>query len=197
MAQTVKLLDKTITKNPDGKKYNKMVVVYNDGGEMKTRHLLDFVNKPLYNFLNDTPAGSMIDIFEEKNDKGYFELKSASLSSATTQVATQLADSSKLASAPTFSAKGTNTAYSTKEERDQTQIYIVRQSCLKTAVDLFGIESSKSKVSGGNPALSVIDLAKQFEDYVFGVTNQKASNEAVAKKVNAKIDDDLNDDIPV
>lgn len=195
MTQTVKLLDKTITKNPDGKKYNKMVVVYNDGGEMKTRHLLDFVNKPLYNFLNDTPAGSMIDIFEEKNDKGYFELKSASLSNSQAPVASDTRGI--ILQSNLQPSKTTNSTYSTKEERDQTQQYIIRQSCLKTAVDLFGIETAKSKASGGNPVLSVIDFAKQFEDYVLGVTSQKTTSASVAKKVNAQIDDDLNDDIPV
>jgi hypothetical protein len=65
---------------------------------------------------------------------------------------------------PASAASGTRVTgsnYETKEERAQRQILIVRQSSLSSAVELLG---------PGKSVDDVINVAKQFEAYVFGDT---------------------------
>jgi hypothetical protein len=63
-------------------------------------------------------------------------------------------------------AASPRSTYETPEERAQRQILIVRQSSLSSAVALLttGAKTAPS-------AQAVVDVAKEFEAYVFGVTS--------------------------
>lgn len=65
------------------------------------------------------------------------------------------------ASAATPSPKST---YETPEERAKKQVYIVRQSSISAAVDMLAANGGKKTT-----AKEVIEVAKEFEAYVFGV----------------------------
>ena len=53
-------------------------------------------------------------------------------------------------------AKPFQSTYATAEERARTQVYIVRQSCISSAI-----------ASGCNTVDTILDVAKKFENYVF------------------------------
>jgi D-alanyl-D-alanine carboxypeptidase len=56
--------------------------------------------------------------------------------------------------------------YSTAEERAQTQVYIVRQHSITSAINLLGV-GAKAPVA----VSKVLETAKEFENYVFGTSD--------------------------
>ena len=131
-------------------KYNQLTVDYTDVGSGKEHSykLMSFVNKDAYTLLKSAKSGDVFDVVTNKNDKGYWTWESVS---------------------PAGSKPKTNPAprstYETPEERAQKQIYIVRQSSLTNAISLLG---SKAKVE------QVISVARQFEQYVFGLDERES-----------------------
>lgn len=87
--------------------------------------------------------------------------------------------------------------WETAEERQQKQTYIIRQSCLSTAVALLAAEVQSKGVI--YEAKQVIELAKQFEDFVFGKENEneeKSKTSTKAKKIKEAVKEAGQDDIP-
>ena len=70
--------------------------------------------------------------------------------------------------------------YETPEERAKKQVYIVRQSSITAALTMLG---SKAK-----DVATVIEVAKQFEDYVFDRGEQKQYTDDVADIESDDID---------
>ena len=83
------------------------------------------------------------------------------------------------ATSETTTAKGATafkSTYETPEERAKKQVYIVRQSCLAQAVAYYA--AAGKDTAAGTSVEDVLDVAKQFEEYVFnGVEN--VTNEQV------------------
>lgn len=77
--------------------------------------------------------------------------------------------------------------YETSEERAKKQVYIVRQSSISAAI---GLLSNGAKVPPNIDA--VLNAAKQFENYVFGLEEAKPT----VKEERAEFDD-FEDDIPL
>lgn len=111
------------------------------------------------NALVSLNVGDAIIIDKEKNDKGFWEVQSITKNDGGAQAP---------ASNPTIAgAKATvspKSTYETPEERAQKQVYIVRQSSISNAIDLLAANGGKK-----NTVDDVIDVAKVFEAYVFGV----------------------------
>lgn len=62
---------------------------------------------------------------------------------------------------------GGGSTYSTAEERAQTQVYIVRQHSITSAINLLGV-GAKAPVA----VSKVLETAKEFEKYVFGTNDE-------------------------
>lgn len=84
----------------------------------------------------------------------------------------------------TTRSASSNSTYSTAEERAQTQVYIVRQSSITSALKLAEVKGDKKATTQ-----DIIQIAKEFETWVLGKEIVKESS---------KLDpfEDLDDDIP-
>lgn len=147
---------KSITDESKGK-YNQLNVGYLDinSGQEHTYKLMSFVNKDAYTLLKAAKADDEFNVTCNKNDKGYW----------TWEEVTVLGSQVKTVKANTTP----RSTYETPEERAKKQLYIVRQSSITNAIALLG---AKAKVD------AVLETAKQFEAYVFGLNDEQVSFEA-------------------
>lgn len=112
------------------------------------------------NALVSLNTGDAIIIDKEKNDKGFWEVQSITKNDGT-QAQAQTPATSVSGAKATASPKST---YETPEERAQRQVYIIRQSSISSAVELLAANGGKK-----NTVDDVINVAKAFEAYVFGI----------------------------
>lgn len=147
---------KSITDESKGK-YNQLNVGYLDinSGQEHTYKLMSFVNKDAYTLLKAAKADDEFNVTCNKNDKGYWTWEEVTVLGS--QVKT-----TKVNTTP-------RSTYETPEERAKKQLYIVRQSSITNAIALLG---AKAKVD------AVLETAKQFEAYVFGLNDEQVSFEA-------------------
>lgn len=124
-----------------------------EDGKTKGMKIFGFGNqKEVSEIAGAAQAGDVLEASFRQNQKGYWEF--SDLKNTGTQVAQQKSDASD-----TYSAgKTPRGTWETSEERAQRQVMIVRQSSVSSAVAL------KPK---GTPE-EIIEVAKQFEAYVFG-----------------------------
>jgi hypothetical protein len=138
----------------NGRTYQQIEVYYkNDKGENQSKKLVAFSNPEVFKTAKTWQGGEVVDVKTVKNAKtGYWDWVSIGGDNAVSETK------------PASAASGTRVTgsnYETKEERAQRQILIVRQSSLSSAVELLG---------PGKSVDDVINVAKQFEAYVFGDT---------------------------
>lgn len=132
--------------------YKKAEVAYKDEqGKVAGKKIMSFVNPVVFNAVSEAQSGEVFTIESEKDNNGYWQWTKAT-KGATSQV---------VAKAPgTPSPRST---YETPEERAKKQIYIVRQSSVASAIQLLSSNGGKK-----NTPEEVINIASQFEKYVFG-----------------------------
>jgi len=106
-------------------------------------------NAGLKTALTALKAGDVISIDKEKNDAGFWGVKSITKETGGT------------AHTPATASPKSN--YETPEERAKKQVYIVRQSSIANAIALLSSNGGKK-----NTTEEAIAVAKQFEAYVFG-----------------------------
>lgn len=134
---------------PAGKKYQVAEVAYKDQeGKVQGKKIMSFTNKDVYNMAANAKQGEVYNVVSVKDDNGYWQWSKM-----------EKLDGTVSASKTTASPKST---YETPEERAQKQVYIVRQSSLTNAIALATATGDK-KVTPE----SIIQVAKQFEAYVF------------------------------
>ena len=154
----------------NGRSYQIIEVTYkNESGQIANKKLMSFSNPSVFNHVKSLAKGDSLNVTTEKDAAGYWQW--TGIGDEATAGTTQ--------AKPANGGRVTGSNYETKEERAARQILIVRQSSLSSAVELLG---------AGKSVNDVINVAKQFEEYVFG----KDANPT--KEVNF---DDLEDDIPV
>jgi hypothetical protein len=172
--QILSITPQTQTKN--GKTSSYLDIAYKNltfQGKVEGKKLFGFGgNTSSYKVLQGAKPGEVYDISVTKNDAGYNDWTAATLSTGGASTATPVTGGSINSQKATPSPKST---YETPEERALRQIYIVRQSSLSTAANILttGVKSPPSPDS-------VIDLAKEFENYVFGKSNSTAFDATTA-----------------
>jgi hypothetical protein len=145
----INVIDVKVNKVP-GKAWNQVEVSYkNDNGELKGKKLMSFSVKDGLDLLTKAKEGDLLDVGVVQ-ENGYWNWKTVS---------------------PANGAAPAKTGYSvpardfeTKTERAARQVLIVRQSCLSTAVALYGMGKVVPAVG------DVIEVAKQLEAFVFSPT---------------------------
>lgn len=154
----------------NGRTYQSLEVTYkNDQGQAQSKKLMSFSNPQVFKAAQTWEKGTQVNVTTEKDANGYWQW--TGLGGDAT-----VADN-KPAASSNNSTRVTGSNYETKEERAARQVYIVRQSSISSAIDF--LKDSNPSVEG------VLQVAKQFEDYVF----------AEKKGVEAIID--INDDVPL
>ena len=149
-----------------GKPYSFVELAYKgEDGQVKGKKVMPFgESKPVYEALAKAGSGEFYNIGAVKNDgTGYWDWISATKSDGgTTSVGTKSAS-------PTTPTGGTvKSSYETSEERAKKQVYIVRQSSITAALGFLG---GKAK-----SVTEVLQIAKQFEQYVFDIEEPKAAD---------------------
>lgn len=140
----------------DKGKYKQAEIAFKDlaKGQVSSKKLMSFTNPVVYKTLVDAKNGEIYTIDMEKNEKGYWDWIKAVISTSV--------DTSN-AVPPSKANVAPKSTYETPEERAKKQVYIVRQSSISAAIDTL-------KTDKKNPTVAeVINVAKQYEDYVFGL----------------------------
>jgi hypothetical protein len=134
----------------NGRSYQSIEVTYKDDqGQVKNKKLMSFSNPSVFNHIKDLTKGNQINLRTEKDAAGYWQWIGIE---GDKTVATETKTT------PQAGGRVTGSNYETKEERAARQVLIVRQSSLSSAVELLG---------PGKSVEEVLEVAKQFEDYVF------------------------------
>ena len=176
-------IDVDVEKNGGGSYKGWKLVYENDSGEVKTiqKHMNSLkYAAPLANGLKQLKVGDTFTMEMEK-EGDFWNPKSVYKGEATkTQPVV-----SKAQITPTSSGS----TYATKEERAQTQKYIVRQSSITSALKLLEVTGVKKAAPS-----DVIKLAMEFEAFVMGYA-VPGIVEADVKETSSDLSD-LEDDIP-
>lgn len=148
-------------KTKTGKDYVEIEVTYKNidfQEKVESKKLNPFGNKDVYNTLKSAKQGDFFEVERSKNDAGFWDwigIGSVSGGNSAPEPITKATGG-----AGYTSPKST---YETPEERAKKQVYIVRQSSISAAIDTL-------KTDKKNPTVAeVITVAKQYEDYVFGL----------------------------
>lgn len=143
-------------------KYNQLEVAYTNhsSGKVESKKLMSFVYEATYKAIADAKMDSQFTITSEKeagkDGKEYWQWKGAQA------IAPGAASASPTTGVQSSTGRVTSSTYATAEERAKTQVYIVKQSALKSAVDLLSINA---KIP---PSTSLIlAQAQEFVDWVF------------------------------
>jgi hypothetical protein len=153
----------------NGRSYQSIEVTYkNDQGQVANKKLMSFSNPTVFNHIKGLGKGDQINVRTEKDAAGYWQWTGIGGDN-------EVAETKPAAQAST-GGRVTGSNYETKEERAARQVYIIRQSSLSTAVELLG---------QGKSVDEVINVAKQFENYVF------------SKSTGIDAINELEDDIPL
>ena len=168
-------------KKKDGGTYKGWKLVYEQAdGEVKTiqKHINSLkYAAPLANGLKELNAGDTFTMEMEK-EGDFWNPKTIFKGEATTSV-----KQPDMATGHNKTTTSSGSTYATKEERAQTQTYIVRQSSITAALKLFELRKEKVSVE------EIIDIAGCFEAWVMG--NSKLATKEVSDSL-----EDLDDDIP-
>lgn len=157
MAITIKII-KIAVENKG--KYQQAKVSYEEvgSGKVTAKTLLSFVHPEVFKTVTTAQVDDVFSVSLEKDDKGYWQWTAATKGDAPAQAAN---GPSKTGTTTVSSPRST---YETPEERAQKQVYIVRQSSITNAIQTLAINNKAAL----NPE-AVIDLAKKYEKYVFGL----------------------------
>lgn len=153
-----------------GKSYQCIEVAYRKDGKIEGKKIMSFVNPTVFKAIQEFSAGDTATVETVKGEpnaagQSFWQWQSISYGGTNP---TPVASSPSTASAPTKSVSN----YETREERQAKQVFIVRQSSISNAITLVS-SHTKDKQTVGN----VLAIAKQFEQYVFGVDEQPAAHE--------------------
>ena len=160
----------------NGRSYQSLEVTYKDEqAQTKTKKLMSFSNPSVFNHIKNLTKGDQVNVSTTKDDAGYWQWTGINADNTASPSPTPATTSS------TQGTRVTGSNYETKEERAQRQVLIVRQSSLSVAASALAVGSKSAPTAD-----AIIQLAKQFEDYVFGKEEKAAIPELT----------DLNDDIP-
>lgn len=144
-----------------------------------------------FKVLKDAQPGEVYDI--ERVKEGEFQNWVSATKTTAGSVSAQSATATPQKSTSTYTASKSPTAggssYPTAEERAKTQVYIVRQSNINSAVATLSVGAKSLKPD------DVIALAKRYEDHVFGNSNDPVTAAPAVPFDAATSFDDL-DDLP-
>ena len=155
---------KTSKPNKFGKlsSFSQIEVNYLSNGRAGKRQIMSFNPNNVYDTLMAATEGQEFEI-TTKQDGEYTNWDTATPVAASAKADT--AESTTSTGKPAKGATAFKSTYETPEERAKKQVYIVRQSSIAQAVAFI------AQTEGGEPSVAdVLNVAKQFENYVFANT---------------------------
>ena len=154
-------------------KFRVAMVNHKQGGKVDSKRLVSFgPGKAAFDALNQAQQGDVFDIESqksknEKDGKEYW-----------TWVAATSAGKANGTSPAKTTSPAVRSSYETPSERAARQVYIVRQSSISNAVAYF-----EAKGDTEFDPDAVIDVAKQFEAYVFSTDGYSPNNLVLPSEV--------------
>ena len=149
----VEIIDVTVESKG---KYRVANVNYkSEAGRVDGKKIMSFTFKDVFKTLSEAKQGDKFDVKAVKNDNGYWDWTEAVPAGKNTG-ATGVAEGR---------SQATRSNFETPEERAKRQVYIVRQSSIASAIALLNLTETDRDYD----AHDVIELARQFEGYVFDV----------------------------
>ena len=163
----VTIKDVNIERVVKGKtKYSKATVAYIYNGEQRTQNIVDFANPSIFKQVQEL-IGQEVEVTLTKNAQNFNEWSAVEVLGNQTSAA-----SSGFAETPkTTRVSGSN--YETAEERAKKQVYIIKQSSISNAIDLYSNTGFER-----NESFNVEDIlrtAQQFTDWV--LSNEEKDSE--------------------
>lgn len=146
MQITVKNVEVQEVQKGKGRPYSVATVEYDFNGNARTQKVMSFTNPGVFAVVKDLASGDVVDVDVTKNAQGYNEWAKVTKAAAGASPAPQ-------------TQRSTGSNYETREERQQRQVYIIRQSSLAQAVQFLSKEEDVS-------INQVLDVADRFVDYV-------------------------------
>ena len=154
MQITVIDVSENTQKSASGRTFQQLEVAYkNEQGVPQLKKLIPFSNPNMYKLAKGWVKGDVFNVTTIKNEKGYWEWTGIEGDNTVAEA--------KQATPSATRVTGSN--YETREERQARQIYIIRQSSISSAIELLG---------QGKTVSDVLNVAKQFEEYVIGKQEQ-------------------------
>jgi hypothetical protein len=140
----------------DKGKYKEALVKYSQDGQDKEKKVMSFAQKETYNTLVAAAPGEVYEIKTVKDGK-FWNWESATLCSPGAAVAPSGGTSG-----------GSKGNWETAEERAMRQVWIIRQSSIASACNLYCTDAPDAE----NLIDLVLEAAKRFEAYVHGVQEE-------------------------
>lgn len=157
----IKIIDVDVQWVGEGrKKYGKAAVEYNYNGEARKQNVMSFTNPDVFKKVQEL-VGQHVEVEVGKNDKGYSEWRSISVTNA--------GNSAPPTTGGPATTRVSGSNYETREERAARQVLIVKQSSLSAAI--------ATLTPGSKTALdpkAVIEQAQQYADWVFSKENDES-----------------------
>ena len=161
----------------DKGKYKMGNVTYRKDGKLGEKKIMSFGDAAeVFKYFEKGGAkkGDVLEVKTVKNDKGFWDWVGVGTGGATAQPA---------ASTGGGNANPGRSNFETPDERAARQVLIVRQSSLANAIEYLKFNPKKV------PSVQeVVDVARFFEDYVYGKTTKPTDNGTLAE---------MEDDIPL
>lgn len=176
-----------------GKPYSYVELAYKgDDGQVRGKKVMPFGEfKAVHDALAQAQGGEVYNITAIKNEaSGYWDWTAASKSDGSAP-APQASGPSQAGTSSGGKVTGSN--YETAEERAKKQVFIVRQSSISAAIN-FLVDAKKSST-----VEQVIDVAKQFEAYVFntGTVDKPAAIHKAIPEINDGLVPGIDYDTPL
>jgi len=152
------------------------------GGKVEGKLVMPFGSTAAaHKTLSAAQPGQVYDINVVKNEKGYNDWTSATLSTGAPSASPPAYEGARNVPAPSSPAR--TSTYETPEERAKKQVYIIRQSSLSAAIGTLS-PGAKSALKPQD----VIALAQEYTDFVLGTG-------AVTQDTSGF--EDMHDDVPI
>lgn len=152
MLVTVKSVD--IEHIAKGKGYQKATVTYDYKGDTRQQIIVSFANPAVFEKIKDLKAGQVIDVTVTKDAKGYNQWANVEASTD---------NSPPVAFKKETTLEKATGQWETREERNQRQLMIVRQSSITNAIATL-TPGSKTHIDPDQ----VISIAERFVRFVYG-----------------------------
>lgn len=169
MSITIQVLSTSVETKPTAKgSYQMLEVAYKNltfQGKVESKKIMSFgAQEEAFKALATAGVTSVWDVEVTKNEKGYNDWIKV-----TKGVAPAMVQASPKSVQASTSSSANARGFETPEERAKKQVYIVRQSSLTNAIATLTV-GRKSEVKPEE----VINLAKQYEAFVFGISDAEA-----------------------
>jgi len=149
-----------------GKDYQFLDVTYKNmsfQGKVESKKIMPFGSKEVMATLSKATKGQAYTLLREKDKDGYWQWISITEGDVQLDTTTSTSNASGNPAKSSGATVAPKSTYETAEERAKRQVYIIRQSSITAAINT--IKNDKKALT----PLEVIDVARVYEAYVFGI----------------------------